>query len=509
MAYPRLDNMKLSQSPLSAEQLNLLKSSLDLKAKNPRSLTKTTSFTPGSNASSSAATCSNDLDQKLKKLNLDSSESKPTTSRKTDPDSRKSNLFSNRNERRSRGNRRSVSPFRSTELSDTFKEARSHGKRFFSPPPRRHKSQNKSVWKDAPVQHAAWAAASPSIMEKVKGKKENSWSSCFDAGVGKVMAIETTEEWLVDLSKLYIGLRFASGAHSRLYQGLYKDQPVAVKIIRQPDDDENGSMAARLEKQFTREATILSHLCHRNVIKLEGACRNPPVFCIITEYLSGGSLRSFLHKLQHESLPLQKLIVIALDIARGMEYIHSQGVIHRDLKPENILFDEDSCVKIADFGIACEEACCDALADDPGTYRWMAPEMIKHKSYGRKVDVYSFGLLLWEMVTGTIPYQDMTPIQAAFAVVDKNLRPVIPGECPAPLGCLIKQCWALQPEKRPEFWQIVKVLEQFESDVAHDGKLSSIQKLSCQDHKKHLFNWIHKPKTSHADGLGFRTSKML
>lgn len=154
-------------------------------------------------------------------------------------------------------------------------------------------------------------------------------------------------------------------------------------------------------------------------MQLVAACKKPPVFCIITEYLSGGSLRAFLHKLEHKSVPLQKLLAIALDIARGMEYIHSQGVIHRDLKPENILFDEDFCVKIADFGIACEEAFCDVLAEDPGTYRWMAPEMIKHKPYGHKVDVYSFGLLLWEMVTGKIPYEDMTPVQAAFAVVDK------------------------------------------------------------------------------------------
>ena len=127
----------------------------------------------------------------------------------------------------------------------------------------------------------------------------------------------------------------------------------------------------------------------------------------------------FLHKLDHKTLTLEKLISLALDIARGMEYIHSQGVIHRDLKPENILFDQDFCVKIADFGIACEEAYCDALAQDTGTFRWMAPEMIKRKHYGRKVDVYSFGLVLWEMVTGRIPYEEMSPIQAAFAVVNK------------------------------------------------------------------------------------------
>lgn len=154
-------------------------------------------------------------------------------------------------------------------------------------------------------------------------------------------------------------------------------------------------------------------------LQFVAAWRRPPVFVVITEYLSEGSLRAYLHKQKHESLPLEKLIAIALDIARGMEYIHSQGIIHRDLKPENILVNKDFHMKIADFGIACEEAYCDTLADDPGTYRWMAPEMIKHKSYGRKVDVYSFGLILWEMVAGTIPYEDMAPVQAAFAVVNK------------------------------------------------------------------------------------------
>lgn len=153
-----------------------------------------------------------------------------------------------------------------------------------------------------------------------------------------------------------------------------------------------------------------------------GACKKPLVFCIITEYLPEGSLRAYLHKLEHKALPLQKLIGMALDIARGMEFIHSRGIIHRDLKPENILIDEEFHLKVADFGIACEEAYCDLLADDPGTYRWMAPEMIKRKSYGRKVDVYGFGLLLWELVTGCIPYEDMTPVQAAFAVVNKVIH---------------------------------------------------------------------------------------
>lgn len=145
----------------------------------------------------------------------------------------------------------------------------------------------------------------------------------------------------------------------------------------------------------------------------------PPVYCVITEYLSEGSLRGYLHKLERKTVSLQKLVTFALEIARGMEYIHSQGIVHRDLKPENVLISEEFHLKIADFGIACEEAYRDVFTDDPGTYRWMAPEMIKRKHYGRKVDVYSFGLILWEMVTGRIPYEEMTPIQAAYAVVNK------------------------------------------------------------------------------------------
>lgn len=405
---------------------------------------------------------------------------------------------------------RSLSPLPTTTTSDEFKEAKSTQKRFSTPPPSRKGGDMGVIGK---LLARGSRSISPlrrrQMSTSPKNRKENSWVKYFENGGGRVAAVDVTEESTVDLSKLYIGHKFASGAHSRIFRGIYKDEDVAVKIIRQPDDDENGDMGARLEKQYTREVILLSHLYHRNVIKLAGACKKPPVFFVITEYLVGGSLRAFLHKQNHQSLPLQKLIAIALDIAHGMEYIHSQGIVHRDLKPENILFDEEFCVKIADFGIACEEAYFDALAEDPGTYRWMAPEMIKHKPYGRKVDVYSFGLLLWEMVTGTVPYEDMTPIQAAFAVVNKNLRPVIPKDCPPPLRALIEQCWSLLPEKRPEFWQIVKVLEQFESAFAKDGTLDQLPNMTCQDHKHRLRHWIQKLKPHNTDGTGFLAPKLL
>ncbi|KAL6132593.1 hypothetical protein ACLB2K_064833 [Fragaria x ananassa] len=108
-----------------------------------------------------------------------------------------------------------------------------------------------------------------------------------------------------------------------------------------------------------------------------------------------------------------------------------------------------------------------------------------NKPYGRMVDVYSFGLILWELVAGKIPLSEMDPIPAAFAVLNKNLRPLIPKDCPPAMRASIEQCWLTQPEKRPEFWQVVKVLEQFQSSFARDGTLTT-----CQDHKKGRLHWI-------------------
>ena len=119
------------------------------------------------------------------------------------------------------------------------------------------------------------------IYDNVKTRKESSWTKYFDPGGGRVTSVETADEWMVDLSKLFIGLKFAHGAHSQLYHGIYKDEPVAVKIIRLPDDDENGDLAARLEKQFTREVTLLSRLHHQNVIKVIDFPHFAPFSCTI------------------------------------------------------------------------------------------------------------------------------------------------------------------------------------------------------------------------------------
>lgn len=174
---------------------------------------------------------------------------------------------------------RSVSPLPETHLSETFKEAKREQQRF-STPGRRRKEQDTRIMgkllnKDSQVSKSTSPLKSPlrhfaskKFSDKPKNRKDSGWTKYFDHGGVKVTAVETAEEWNVDLCKLYVGLRFAYGAHSRLYHGKYEGEPVAVKLIRVPDDDENGMLAAKLEKQFITEVTLLSRLHHQNVLKV-------------------------------------------------------------------------------------------------------------------------------------------------------------------------------------------------------------------------------------------------
>ncbi|KAL2481390.1 Protein kinase superfamily protein [Abeliophyllum distichum] len=249
--------------------------------------------------------------------------------------------------------------------------------------------------------------------------------------------------------------KFASGRHSRIYSGVYEQRDAAIKLISQPEED--GELAALLEKQFTSEVALLFRLRHPNIITFIAACKKPLVFCIITEYYPSGSLRKYLHQQEPYSLPLNLVLKLSLDIARGMKYLHAQGILHRDLKSENLLLNEDMCVKVADFGISCLESQCGSTKGFTGTYRWMAPEMIEEKQHTKKVDVYSFGIVIWELLTALIPFDKMTPEQAAFAVCQK----------------LINRCWSSNPDKRPHFKEIVTILERYTESLENNPEFFS------------------------------------
>ncbi|KAJ9172896.1 hypothetical protein P3X46_016089 [Hevea brasiliensis] len=281
--------------------------------------------------------------------------------------------------------------------------------------------------------------------------------------------LENFDNWTIDLRKLNMGAAFAQGAFGKLYRGTYNGEDVAIKILERPENDQE--MAKLMEQQFQQEVMMLATLKHPNIVRFVGACRKPLVWCIVTEYAKGGSVRQFLMKRQNRAVPLKLAVKQALDVARGMAYVHGLGLIHRDLKSDNLLIFGDKSIKIADFGVARIEVQTEGMTPETGTYRWMAPEMIQHRPYTQKVDVYSFGIVLWELITGMLPFQNMTAVQAAFAVVNKGVRPVIPNDCLTALGEIMTRCWDANPDIRPPFIEVVQMLENAETEI-----LTSVRK---------------------------------
>uniref|UniRef100_A0A7N0R8W7 non-specific serine/threonine protein kinase n=1 Tax=Kalanchoe fedtschenkoi TaxID=63787 RepID=A0A7N0R8W7_KALFE len=275
--------------------------------------------------------------------------------------------------------------------------------------------------------------------------------------------LQNYEEWTIDLRKLNMGAAFAQGAFGKLYRGTYNGEEVAVKLLERPEN--NLERAQLMEQQFQQEVRMLATLKHPNIVRFIGSCRKPMVWCIVTEYAKGGSVRQFLMSRHNRAVPLRTAVKQALDVARGMEYVHELNTIHRDLKSDNLLIFGDKSIKIADFGVARIEVQTEGMTPETGTYRWMAPEMIQHRPYNQKVDVYSFGIVLWELITGLLPFPNMTAVQAAFAVVNKSVRPIIPNDCLPVLSEIMTRCWDANPDVRPSFSEVVRMLEHAEKEI--------------------------------------------
>ncbi|KAF3447972.1 hypothetical protein FNV43_RR08679 [Rhamnella rubrinervis] len=271
---------------------------------------------------------------------------------------------------------------------------------------------------------------------------------------------------LVDPKVLFIGSKIGEGAHGKVYEGRYGDRIVAVKVLHRGN---NSDERASLENRFAREVNMMSRVKHENLVKFIGACKDP-LMVIVTELLPGMSLRKYLVSIRPHKLDLHVAIKYAIDIARAMECLHANGIIHRDLKPDNLLLTANQkSVKLADFGLAREETVTEMMTAETGTYRWMAPELYstvtlrqgEKKHYNNKVDVYSFGIVLWELLTNRMPFEGMSNLQAAYAAAFKQERPSLPEDISPDLAFIIQSCWVEDPNLRPTFDQIVRMLNSF------------------------------------------------
>ncbi|KAL2936994.1 Serine/threonine-protein kinase STY46 [Bienertia sinuspersici] len=268
-----------------------------------------------------------------------------------------------------------------------------------------------------------------------------------------------TDVWEIDPRYLKFENKVAAGSYGDLYKGTFCSQEVAIKVLK-PE-----RLNTDLQKEFAQEVYIMRKVRHKNVVQFIGACTKPPSLCIVTEFMSGGSVYDYLHK-HKGTFKLPSLLKVAIDVCKGMNYLHQNNIIHRDLKAANLLMDENEVVKVADFGVARVKAQTGVMTAETGTYRWMAPEVIEHKPYDHKADVFSFGIVLWELLTGKLPYEYLTPLQAAVGVVQKGLRPIVPKNCHPKLAELLERCWQQDPAVRPDFAEIIPVLQQTAKEVA-------------------------------------------
>ncbi|KAK1903471.1 Mitogen-activated protein kinase kinase kinase 20 [Dissostichus eleginoides] len=218
--------------------------------------------------------------------------------------------------------------------------------------------------------------------------------------------------------------------------------------------------------KIENEAEILSVLSHRNIIQFYGAIVEAPNYGIVTEYASGGSLYDYLSSAESEHMDMGQIMTWAAEIARGMHYLHSEApvkVIHRDLKSRNVVVAGDMVLKICDFG-ASKFLTHTTHMSLVGTFPWMAPEVIQSLPVSETCDTFSYGVVLWEMLTREIPFKGLEGLQVAWLVVEKHERLTIPSGCPSSFAELMKDCWATEPKERPMFKQILSTLESMSND---------------------------------------------
>ncbi|XP_011935085.1 PREDICTED: tyrosine-protein kinase Lck isoform X2 [Cercocebus atys] len=262
------------------------------------------------------------------------------------------------------------------------------------------------------------------------------------------------DEWEVPRETLKLVERLGAGQFGEVWMGYYNGHTkVAVKSLKQ------GSMSP---DAFLAEANLMKQLQHQRLVRLYAVVTQEPIY-IITEYMENGSLVDFLKTSSGIKLTINKLLDMAAQIAEGMAFIEERNYIHRDLRAANILVSDTLSCKIADFGLArlIEDNEYTAREGAKFPIKWTAPEAINYGTFTIKSDVWSFGILLTEIVThGRIPYPGMTNPEVIQNLEKKKKMPC-PENCPEELYQLMRLCWKERPEDRPTFDYLRSVLEDF------------------------------------------------
>ncbi|KAF0902870.1 hypothetical protein E2562_019165 [Oryza meyeriana var. granulata] len=321
-------------------------------------------------------------------------------------------------------------------------------------------SNTKSSEPQPPVLNDGVGAVTSKVDAEVHANEVNKsrpadWISGFPAtdDLGRLQIIKNND--LEELQEL------GSGTFGTVYHGKWRGSDVAIKRINDRCFAGKPSEQDKMRNDFWNEASKLADLHHPNVVAFYGVVLDGPGGSIatVTEYMVNGSLRNALLK-NAKTLDRRKRLIIAMDTAFGMEYLHNKNIVHFDLKSDNLLVNlrdpQRPICKVGDLGLS--KVKCQTLISGGvrGTLPWMAPELLNGSSslVSEKVDVFSFGIVLWELLTGEEPYADLHYGVIIGGIVSNTLRPPVPDSCDPEWRSLMEQCWSTEPSERPTFTEI-------------------------------------------------------
>uniref|UniRef100_A0A915JGL1 Protein kinase domain-containing protein n=1 Tax=Romanomermis culicivorax TaxID=13658 RepID=A0A915JGL1_ROMCU len=341
----------------------------------------------------------------------------------------------------------------------------------------------------------------------------------------------------IDYKELKFYERLSSGSFGTVYRAEWSKTGKIVAVKR----------VLVLEK----EAHVLNLIRHKNIIQFFGAVTEPPNFCIVLEFASKGSLFSLLHKEDNDSdskLSFELLMKWAIDIATGVNYLHNEApckIIHRgeydisniiiflkshdiisvplailmytsfptyvrnvicffleNLKSGNVVIDESNTCKLCDFGTS-KPLLHTTKMTTVGTVAWMSPEMIQSSPVGEPTDTWSFGVVLWELLTRQVPFKGFESFRVAWMVVEENERLCIPSGCPQNLKVFLHKCWDKDPKARPLFPEILNIVNDAQTSADTVNFLKQKNRW-IDEIEQHIFTLQSKEKE-----LSERETKLL
>ncbi|CAM8964387.1 unnamed protein product [Rhodiola kirilowii] len=251
------------------------------------------------------------------------------------------------------------------------------------------------------------------------------------------------------------GLEFGDQTGPSSFRGVFRGKRVGIEKLKGCDKGNS------YEFELRRDLLELMTCGHKNILQFNGVCIDEyHGLCVLTRLMEGGSLMD--HIFSKKKLQTKEVLRIMTDVAEGLRFMNHHGIAYRDLNASRIMLDKHGNPCLGDIGIVSSCKGVDALDYETDGYRWLAPEIIagdpESVTETWMSNVYSFGMVMWEMVTGEAAYNSYSPVQAAVGIAACGLRPEIPKDCPPILKSLMIKCWNSSPAKRPPFAEIISVL---------------------------------------------------